>query len=156
MLDTTTAPGPRDRWFVGTLLRIIADASDTGGALTVMEQRARRGFSPPLHVHHREDTALLVLDGALTVRVGGVDTGLVGGGFAWLPRDVPHTFQVESDEAHFLELVTPSGIEGFHVDASDPAGSVRIPDPGEPDVGRLMSAIGPYGADIIGPPMNHE
>ena len=42
-MDTTE----RNRWFLGTLLRILADSSDTGGQLAVMEQRARRGFSPP-------------------------------------------------------------------------------------------------------------
>ena len=154
MLATSSPTRDRDRWFLGTLLRVIADGSDTGGALTVMEQRARRSFSPPLHVHHHEDTALLVLDGQITVRVGDVDRCLAAGGFIWLPREVPHSFRVDTDEAHFLELATPSGIEGFHIDASDPAESVEIPPPGEPDVARLLRAIGPYGADIIGPPMS--
>lgn len=154
MLDSTTGALPRDRWFAGTLLRIVADASHTGGALSVMEQRAAAGFSPPLHVHHREDTALLVLDGTLTVRVGDAERVLAPGGFCWLPRDVAHTFRVDSDEAHFLEFATPSGIEGFHLDASDPADAVALPPPSAPDVGRLVSAIAPYGADIIGPPMH--
>jgi quercetin dioxygenase-like cupin family protein len=154
MLDKATTTTERDRWFLGTLLRIVADASDTGGALTVMEQRAPRGFSPPLHVHHREDTALLVLDGRLTVRVGDTDCELDAGGFRWLPREVPHSFRVDSDEAHFLELATPSGIEGFHIDASDPAAVLDVPAPAEPDIARLLTAIAPFGADIIGPPMS--
>ena len=29
------------------------------------------------------------------------------------PRDVPHTFTVSSDEAHFLLVVEPAGFENF-------------------------------------------
>jgi uncharacterized RmlC-like cupin family protein len=118
-----------------------------------MEQRARRGFSPPRHVHRREDTALLVLDGQLTVSIGDESRVVGPGGFAWLPRDVPHTFRVDSDEVRLIELATPGGIEGFHVDASDPAPVAELPPPGEPDIPRLLAAAVGYDAEIIGPPM---
>lgn len=146
----------RDRWFVGTLLRVVAAAADTGGQLAVMEQHARRGFSPPRHVHHREDTALLVLDGAITVEVGDERRQVAAGEFVWLPRDVPHTFRVDSDTVRQLELVTPAGFEQYHLDTSDPAPSLELPPPGEPDIARLLGAIGPYGAEIIGPPMSPD
>jgi len=154
MLSTTINSTERDRWFAGTLMRVIAGGDDTGGALTVLEQRARRGFSPPLHVHHGEDTALLVLDGQLIVRIDGQDRQVAAGGFAWLPRDVPHTFVVDSDEVHLLEFATPGGIEGFHIDASDPAAEPALPPDTEPDVPRLLAAVGAYDVEIIGPPMD--
>jgi quercetin dioxygenase-like cupin family protein len=144
----------RDRWFLGTHLRIVADAIDTGGQLGVMEQRAARGFSPPLHVHHREDTALFVIDGRLTVQIGDREQEIAAGGFVWLPRDVPHTFRVESDGAHFLEFLTPPGFEQFHVETSEPAPSSELPPPSAPDIPRLLGAIGAYDAEIIGPPMH--
>lgn len=144
----------RDRWFVGSLLTIVADAAQTGGQLAVMEQTARRGFSPPRHVHHREDTALMVLDGHLTVDIDGAVQTLPAGGFVWLPRDAPHTFRVDSDEARFLELITPAGFESYHLDTSDPAPSRTLPPEGEPDIGRLIGGIAPYGAEILGPPMS--
>jgi quercetin dioxygenase-like cupin family protein len=153
VLTKTTATTPRDRWFVGTLFRVLADRADTDGQLAVMEQRAPRGFSPPLHVHRREDTALLVLDGELRVRVGDDERTLGVGDFAWLPRDVPHSFRVESEEAHLLELATPAGVEAFHVEASDPAPSFALPPPGAPDVARLLAAGERHGAEIVGPPM---
>jgi quercetin dioxygenase-like cupin family protein len=146
----------RDRWFLGTLLRVVAGHSDTGGQLAVMEQRARRGFSPPRHVHHREDTALLVLDGAITAIVGDERVELGSGGFVWLPRDVPHTFRVDSDTVHQIELATPAGIEGFHVAVSDPAPARELPPPGEPDIPRVLAAIGGYGAEIVGPPLGPD
>ena len=42
--------GDDDRWFLGTRMRIVSDAAATGGQLTVMEQWAPRGFSPPLQL----------------------------------------------------------------------------------------------------------
>jgi quercetin dioxygenase-like cupin family protein len=153
VLATTTTPTDRDRWFAGTLLRVVAGTGDTDGKLTVMEQRAPRGFSPPLHVHEREDTALLLLAGELRVRVGDDERTLRPGDFAWLPRSVPHSFRVDSDEAHLIELATPAGVEGFHVDASDPAPTLEIPPPGEPDVARIAAASRSYGATFAGPPM---
>lgn len=116
-MTATEARTERDRWFLGTLVQILADGSDTGGQLAVFEQQARRGFSPPRHVHHREDTALLVLEGAITVVVGDERVEVEAGGFVWLPRDVPHTFRVGSDTVRQPELVTPAGFEQFHIDA---------------------------------------
>ena len=146
----------RDRWFLGTFLRILAGAGDTGGQLGVMEQLAPRGFSPPLHIHHREDTALLVLDGTITAIVGDKRTRLGPGGFVWLPRDVPHSFRVDSETVRQLELITPAGIEQFHINASDPAQNAELPPPTEPDIPRLVSAIAGYDAEIIGPPLSPD
>jgi mannose-6-phosphate isomerase-like protein (cupin superfamily) len=148
-MDTTE----RNRWFLGTLLRILADSSDTGGQLAVMEQRARRGFSPPRHVHHREDTALLVLEGVITAVVGEVRRSVGPDELMWLPRDVPHTFRVDSDTVRQLEFITPAGFEGFHLDTSDAAPALEIPPPAEPDIPQLLAAIAGYGAEIVGPPL---
>ena len=153
MLAEVVIDAERDRWFAGTLPRLVANAGDTGGGLTVMEQRARRGFSPPLHVHHREDTAILVLDGELTVAMGDHQQALSAGGFVWLPRDVPHTFRVDSAEAHILEFATPGGVEGFHLDASDPADAPDLPPAVEPDIVRMLGAVPHYGIEILGPPL---
>ena len=144
----------RDRWFAGTYTRIVAEAADTAGQLGVLEQRSRRGFSPPLHVHHREDTAMLILAGALTVAIGDDRRHAGPGDFVWLPRDVPHTFRVDSDEVHLLEFITPAGFEAFHVATSEPAAAPVLPEPSEPDVPRMLAVIDDYGAEIIGPPMS--
>lgn len=153
MLSTTTNGDTNDRWFLGTQLRILADAGTTDGSLTVMEQRAPLGFSPPLHVHDREDTALLVLAGQLTVRIGEEERSVGAGGFAWLPRHVPHTFRVDSTEVHLLEIATPSGVEGFHREAGEPARGDVLPPPTEPDIAGLAAAFARHGGEILGPPM---
>jgi quercetin dioxygenase-like cupin family protein len=143
----------RLRWFVGSLNRVVLTAAETDGAFGLMEQWAPAGFSPPCHVHHREDSAIVVLEGELVVRRGDDEFVARPGQAAFLPRDVPHTFLVTSEGAHFYELVTPGGIERFHLDASDPAPAAVLPPAGPPDIPRLLAAIEPYGAEIVGPPM---
>ena len=87
------------------------------------------------------------------MRRGDEEVSVGTGDFVFLPRDVPHTFHVDSPEAHFLELVTPGGFEQYHVDASDPAPAAVLPPPGPPDIGRLVAELTPYGAEILGPPL---
>lgn len=154
-MDLSSIPvDDRLRWFVGSLNRVVATAGETGGAFGLMEQWAPAGFSPPRHVHHREDAALFVIEGELAVQRGDEELRLGPGGFAFLPRDLAHTFAVVSEGgARFLELITPGGMEQFHVDVSDPAPAAALPPAGPPDVGRLMAALEPYGAEICGPPM---
>jgi mannose-6-phosphate isomerase-like protein (cupin superfamily) len=144
----------RLRWFVGSLNRIITTAEETNGAFGLMEQWAHRGFSPPRHVHHREDSALVVLDGELLVQRGDDELVATQGQAVFLPRHVPHSFIVTSQDAHFYELVTPGGFEGFHIDASDPAPKASLPPAAPPDVPRLIAALAPYDGEIVGPPMD--
>ncbi len=153
MTATDSTPTERDRWFVGSLIRILAQADETDGVLGVFEQTAPQGFSPPLHVHHREDPAHYVIDGTITAVIGDVRRRADAGDLVWLPRDVPHTFRVDSDGARLLELITPGGFEAYHVDASDPAPTLTLPPATAPDIGRLATAIGPYGAELVGPPL---
>ncbi|MEI8337052.1 MAG: cupin domain-containing protein [Actinomycetes bacterium] len=157
MLQFDTLPvDNRLRWFLGSLNRILFDAADTDGAFGLMEQWTGAGFSPPRHVHHREDSAIIVLDGELLVQRGEEEFVVSKGQTVFLPRGVPHTFLVTSSDAHFYELVTPGGFEGFHIDASDPAPSATLPPAAPPDVPRLVDALVTYGAAIVGPPMGHD
>jgi quercetin dioxygenase-like cupin family protein len=155
-ITTTTDPAVFDerlRWFLGTLNRIVATADDTAGAFGLMEQWGQQGFSPPLHVHHREDSALYLIEGTITLRLGDDETTLGPGDFAFMPRDIPHTFRVDSDRARFLEIVTPGGFEQFHIDASDPAPAATLPPVGPPDIPRVVAAIATYDAELVGPPL---
>jgi quercetin dioxygenase-like cupin family protein len=144
----------RLRWFTGTLNRVVATSAETNGAFGLMEQWAPIGFSPPLHQHEREDSALYVLEGEVETECGGMRRLLKSGEMAFMPRSVPHTFRVQSNGAHFLELVMPGGFEQYHVDVSDPAPVAEIPPAVAPDIERLIAAIGPYGAAIVGPPLH--
>src|SRR4029079_8932904 len=104
-------------WFLRNLIVGQATAETTGGAFGLVESLIAPGFSPPLHVHHREDESFYVLEGEVTMRCGDRTFRATAGSFVFLPRDVPHTFVVEGDApARMLTLLTPGGGEGVFVD----------------------------------------
>jgi quercetin dioxygenase-like cupin family protein len=150
---TITAPAPTDIWFAGTLMRVLADHDATAGQLSLIEQRADRGFSPPAHVHRNEDHLLYLIEGEVTVRLGDDERVIRPGEIAWLPRGTVHTFRIDSDQARLLEITTPAGFERFHVELGEPAVELRVPDPAPLDVAALAAGSARFGCEIVGPPM---
>lgn len=151
----TTSTANKDLWFEGAFMRVLVDTKDSGGVISMMEHWYPAEWSPPLHVHHREDQVLHVLEGE--IRAGGAngdETTLAAGESVFLPRDVPHTFITGASGAKILEINTPGGFEQFHVEAGEPALEQRIPDAKEVDVPKLIAAIEPYEAEFVGPPMS--
>jgi mannose-6-phosphate isomerase-like protein (cupin superfamily) len=146
--------GEGDRvWFLGTLMTIKAGHDDTAGAYTLVEQTTPALFGPPLHVHHAEDEAFYILEGALHVVCGdqGFDVG--AGSFVMLPRGIPHAFQVGDSGARLLQLTSPAGFENFAHDVGEAATSAELPPPAAPDIPRLVAAAERHGASIVGPPL---
>lgn len=154
-MTTDTNPTTTDVWFEGAFMRVLIDTEDSGGAISMMEHWYPANWSPPLHVHRREDQVLHVLEGQLRATMGdGVETVLSAGESIFLPRNVPHTFISGPEGAKAIEINTPGGFEQFHLEAGDPALETRIPDPKDVDVPKLVAAIEPYGAEFVGPPMS--
>lgn len=113
----------------------------------------------PLHVHHNEDEAFYVLEGEMTFYVGEETIKAGPGSFLFGPKDVPHTYTVESGPARLLFLLTPAGFEGLIRETSEPAKSLTLPTPPEkpPDeaeMEELMAIAARYGNEIVGPPPN--
>ncbi|HET6682217.1 MAG TPA: hypothetical protein VFG75_00840, partial [Gaiella sp.] len=50
-------------WFLNSRMVVRAGADATGGAYGLVESWIPAGFSPPLHLHRREDEAFFVLEG---------------------------------------------------------------------------------------------
>ena len=158
--STTIAPialGPGEGeslWFLGLLATIKASAATTDGRVAVIEHLAPRGSGSPLHVHHNEDEWFYVTDGELTFWVGGQVITAAAGSFVYGPRDIPHTFQVSSDQARFLLVTEPGGFEDFMRAASEPAEHLSIPPAATepPDIAAMTALAATYGIEIIGPP----
>jgi mannose-6-phosphate isomerase-like protein (cupin superfamily) len=141
--------------FLATHMSVKATAEQTGGDFGFIEEMAGPGFSPPLHVHHREHEAIWVIAGEVTFMCGGQILEAEPGGFVFLPRGIPHTFVIEGNApAHMLVLCTPGGFEGFHIEGGTPAVDESIPtsfDPAHLDV--LRSLQHRYDEEHVGPPL---
>jgi mannose-6-phosphate isomerase-like protein (cupin superfamily) len=141
-------------WFLRNRMTIKATARSTGGAYGLVESLIAPGFSPPLHVHHREDEAFWVLEGAVSMRCGDRTFRAGPGAFVFLPRNVPHTFVVEGDvPARMLTLLTPGGGEGVFIEGGRRAEGDGLPPAAPPDIEALKRVSERYGAEIVGPPM---
>lgn len=159
-MTTTIAPiahGPDQgeaRWFLGQLVTIKSSTESTAGRVGVTETLAPRASGSPLHVHHNEDEWFYVIEGELTVWVGGQVIVAPAGSFVYGPQDIPHTFTVTSDQARFLLVVEPAGFENFVRTLSEPAARLEIPPaPTEPpDMEAMLQVAAEYGLEILGPP----
>ena len=141
-------------WFLGNLMVVKATAQSTNGAYGLLESWIPTGASPPLHVHHREDEAFWVLEGALTIRCGAETYQAEAGSYVFLPRGVPHTFRVEGDTpARMLTLLTPGGGEAFFVEGGRPAERATLAPEGPPDLARLQRVAHKFGSEFVGPPL---
>ncbi len=145
----------RHLWHIDNLMTFKALAEDTGGRLAVWEQLLPHRSSPPLHVHHCDDEAWFVLDGALTFQVADSTWTAEAGSFVWAPRGLPHTFWVDSPTARLLGLGVPGGFDRFVLATGVPAESVELPLPpdGPPDMARLAGAAASTAWTSSGPPL---
>lgn len=141
-------------WFLANRMTMKATGAMTGGAFGLVESLIAPGFSPPLHVHHREDESFYVLEGELTMRCGDRVFEATAGAFVFLPRGVPHSFVVEGDKpARMLTLMTPGGGEAFFWAVGRPAEHEGLPPAAPPDIERLKRAGAEYASELVGPPM---
>ncbi len=90
---------------------VKASARSTGGSLTLIESRTTGGA--PLHVHTREDEYFYVVEGIISVRCGNEYYQAGARSFVFLPRDVPHEWDVVGDEATLLLMTIPAGLDTF-------------------------------------------
>lgn len=96
----------------GAEFRVLASASTTGGAFTVIEELDP--LDTPAHVHAHEDELFYVLDGEHVFEVGGSVLHVGPGAVVFAPREVPHAHRrVVPRAGRFLTMTSPAGFEGF-------------------------------------------
>lgn len=152
---STTAEQGAAVWHMGALMIFKATSEQTGGQYWLAEQFADSGYASPVHVHTREDELFHVLEGELSLEIDGVMHLLAAGGTVFAPRDLPHSYKVESASARFLVLGTPGGFEGWFFDTGRTADRLEVPDfdPSTfPDFGVVAASLETYGAKVLGPP----
>jgi quercetin dioxygenase-like cupin family protein len=152
------APGQgRALWHLGALLNFKALGAETGGQFWALEGLADHTMSVPLHAHSHEDEIWYVLEGEIVFTIG--DQVLEGkaGTFAYIPRGVPHTFQIRSGTARWFGYGIPAGLEQWFFETGVPAPQLTLPPapagpPDEQTIQRIVESLRAYGTETLGPP----
>jgi quercetin dioxygenase-like cupin family protein len=145
-------PGESElRWMGATSTSFLATGEQTGGAFALVDERATRGESVPLHRHPDDMESFYVVEGEITLFVGdepGVRAG--AGSFAHLPGGTVHGFRIESDVARYLILTTPRHGE-FYRAITLPSQADGLPPLESIDGPQIKKASKDYGIEFIGP-----
>ncbi|HEY8598812.1 MAG TPA: cupin domain-containing protein [Thermomicrobiales bacterium] len=141
-------------WFLGNLVTIKTAGEQCGEALSVTEHLAPAGFGPPPHIHHMEDEVIYVLAGTIAGFVGEQSFRAGPGGYAFLPRGIPHGWRADDDmPARMLVITTPAGFERFVRESGEPARALTLPTSpiGEAELARMGAAAAKYGIEFLEP-----
>ncbi|MGI8855428.1 MAG: cupin domain-containing protein [Thermomicrobiales bacterium] len=139
-------------WYGSALLSFLATAEMTGGRYTLQVMRMAKGFTPPApHRHGPED--FYIIRGQVRFWMAGEEIVARAGDFVRTLPGVWHTLQVESDEAEFLVIFSPAGMEDFFRTLARPAEAMGLPAGrvGPPDAARLRALAPQYGAEFSPP-----
>ena len=155
-------PGPvvlrpnegRALWHLGALLNFKALGAETNGEYWALEGFADKTMAVPLHSHTREAEIWYVLEGEITFTIGDEKMTAGPGTFAYIPPNVPHTFQIRSGKARWFGIGIPAGLDEWFFETGVPAQSLTLPPPPDspPDVEAIVASLKAYGTDTLGPP----
>lgn len=138
-------PDEGPTWYVlGERIVGKVTAEESGGAYAVVLETSPPGAGPPPHVNSREDELLWVLEGRYEVQVGDRRFETSAGGFAVLPRGIPHAFRnLEETPGTVIATLVPGGFEEFfaEIDALSAEGS--------PDPENVVSRARKYGLEFL-------
>lgn len=141
-------------WYNGSLMTFLVSGEDTHGQFALIEMVGRRGSVPPPHIHRLEDETFYVLEGEIVVSVADETFRGTPGTMIFLPRNVRHSFTIESETCRMLVLVTPAGFEDWFKEFSVPAPAMTLPPATEPaysEVQRMLEAAPRYGLEFVLP-----
>lgn len=138
--------------FLNNLFTAKVTGEMSNQILTVMEFVGPKNFGPPLHRHDLEDEMFYIVEGEVWFSCGGIEAVHQQGALAWLPKGLPHQFQILSDTARVLQLTTPAQFERFVATLGRPAGGPTIPEPEEIDGARMAQVCAEFNIEVLGPP----
>lgn len=143
-------------WFLGSLATIRVSAHAGADQLSVIEQRARKGYSPALHLHRTQDEIFHALAGEFRFVIGDQEKNLQAGDMLLVPKGTPHTYIITSHEdGHWLSITLGVDFENFVRALERPASRMEIPasgeDPSPENVLAVNLTAAQFGIDIVGP-----
>ena len=141
-------------WGPGELMTFLITGEETDGAFFMAEISVSPGGGTPPHIHSREDESFRLLEGTLTIQVGGNTITASAGDFVYLPRGIAHSFKNTGEGcAKAVVLTTPAGLEGFFAEVFEPAvdRSAAPPPASKELIGRALATGPRYGLELLPP-----
>ena len=129
---------------MGSMMTYKATVEDTGAAYSLAVEVTPALGGLPLHVHHREDEAMYILEGEYEIECGDNVFRATAGTFVFLPRDVPNRYQNVCDApGKFLYITSPGGFEKLVEQAS------LLATGAPPDMQKIKETVHKYGVEFI-------
>jgi len=134
-------------WMQDILWIMLADANDTGGRWSMMEQLMPMGAGPPPHKHLWSDETFYILDGQITFLIEGEVKTAIAGAFVNVARNKRHAFRVDSDTARILNGYTPASMEAMIAELGKRTTQLTLPpeSPQAPSGGMPEELLTRYG-----------
>jgi quercetin dioxygenase-like cupin family protein len=128
-----------------TCTAFLATGDLTGGAFGLVDERAIRGETVPLHRHDDDGESFYIIDGEISFYLGDQPGRIAkAGAFVHIPPGTIHGFRIESEAARYLILTTPRHAEFYR--------AISLPEPhAEITEAMIEQACEAYGVEFVGP-----
>lgn len=148
----TIAPAYRN--YNGGYFKTLISPEQSGGGLAVLDMVLPRGAEPPLHVHEKEDETFYILEGAVRFVIDGTPHTLDAGSALFAPRGIRHYFEILTDTARILTVLTPGDFWNYFMEFSEPCeGAPRVTAPVLPTPEQIQHMAerlsGRYGLSLV-------
>jgi mannose-6-phosphate isomerase-like protein (cupin superfamily) len=117
---------------------VLAEAKDTGGAYSIMEQVIPKGPQAFVHLHETQEEAFYILEGHAIYTIGDQKLEAGPGDFLSIPRNTWHSFESLTRGLRVLNFYAPAGFERLIIESGTPA----LPPPDRQLVQRLLDGVG--------------
>ena len=143
--------GPEDGdayWWLGSLTinKVV------GGGLSFVDHLCPPGYQPPLHIHHNQDEVFVITEGHFALTCGEESWQAEPGSVVFLPRGVPHRFQVSDDApGRCLIITAPGGFAELVAELGQAADELTLPGPDVPmpDPERIGAVSEAHGIEAV-------
>ena len=150
-----SAPTPENtRAIPGAVFHFLAKSEETNGSFSLIKITVQRGAEPPAHTHSRKDESYFILRGSIRYTIGEDQITVNEGEYVYLPKDLPHSFQILSNQAEVLMWISPGGLDEWFWDNSVPAPEGKpLPIANEPPppavIEDFVTSLGTYGVTMM-------
>lgn len=150
-----SSPSPGNtRAIPGAVFNFLSMGHQTAGRHALLRIVVSHGAEPQAHTHSREDESYYVLKGTVRFTIGEDIITVSGGEYVYLPKDVPHRFEILTEQAELLMWLDPAGLDQWFWDNSAPAPDGKpLPLPQGPPpphiIEHFVSSLRNYGVDMV-------